>query len=103
MIRFPLMTVFLGDQNRPAELLQQHAQYRPTAHGPWSAAARFFAQQRTLARHRDQPSKDGDVPNLQRLQAARWRARFPQDRLSTAASARSSFPSTHDLLFRRML
>src|SRR5438034_203995 len=103
MIRFPLMIVSLRDQNRPAELLQQHARYRPTAHGPWLAAARFFAQQRTLARHRDQPSKDGDVPDLQQLQATRWRARFPQDRLSTAASARSSFPWIRDLPFRRRL
>src|SRR6266478_1740712 len=103
MIRFPLMTVRLRDQNRPAELLRQHAQYLPTAHGPWLAAARLYAQQRMLARRRDQPLEDGDVPNPRRLQAARRRASFPQDRRSTVASARSSFPSTHDLLFHQTL
>src|SRR6266576_4994823 len=101
MIRFPLMIVSLRDQNRLAQLLRQHAQYRPTAHDPRLAAARFFAQQRTLARHRDQPSMDGDDPNLRRLQATRWRASFAQDRRSTAASAHSSFPWIRDLLYRQ--
>src|SRR5215475_8788301 len=103
MIRFPLMSYSLLNQNRLAESLQQHRQYRPRGGDLALAAARAYAQQQRLARHRDQVSMDGDVPDLERPQAARWRANSPQARRSTAASARSSFPWIRDPLFRRKL
>jgi len=89
MISLSTHELFAPESKSPYESLQQHGQYRRES-ASWVSGGESF---RTAANARSTPRPAFNGRRCSRPSAAatvRWRASFPQDRQSTAASARSS-------------